>query len=30
MNFELPHLPKRENAPREKGLTMMMDKGQQT
>jgi phosphosulfolactate synthase len=27
MNFELPHLPARENYPREIGLTMMMDKG---
>ena len=27
MNFELPHIPKREAAPRETGLTMMMDKG---
>lgn len=27
MNFELPHIPTRDNAPRENGLTMMMDKG---
>ncbi|MDG1477384.1 MAG: phosphosulfolactate synthase [Vicingaceae bacterium] len=27
MNFELPHIPSRDNAPRENGLTMMMDKG---
>ncbi len=27
MNFELPHIPNRENNPRETGLTMMMDKG---
>ncbi len=27
MNFELPHIPKREAQPRETGLTMMMDKG---
>lgn len=27
MNFELPHIPNRENAPRDNGLTMMMDKG---
>ena len=27
MNFELPHIPYRENSPRENGLTMMMDKG---
>jgi len=27
MNFELPHIPNRENHPRETGLTMMMDKG---
>ncbi|MGB0882437.1 MAG: phosphosulfolactate synthase [Vicingaceae bacterium] len=27
MNFELPHIPSRETAPRESGLTMMMDKG---
>ncbi len=27
MNFELPHIPKRESSPRENGLTMMMDKG---
>lgn len=27
MNFELPHIPNRENSPRETGLTMMMDKG---
>jgi len=27
MNFVLPHLPERERKPREKGLTMMMDKG---
>lgn len=27
MNYELPHIPKRENKPREKGLTMVMDKG---
>ncbi|MBL4669631.1 MAG: phosphosulfolactate synthase [Flavobacteriales bacterium] len=27
MNFELPHIPNRDNAPRENGLTMMMDKG---
>jgi phosphosulfolactate synthase len=27
MNFELPHIPKRETTPRNTGLTMMMDKG---
>lgn len=27
MNFELPHIPNRDNAPRDNGLTMMMDKG---
>ena len=27
MNFELPHIPNRDTAPRESGLTMMMDKG---
>jgi phosphosulfolactate synthase len=27
MNFELPHIPKREESPRNNGLTMMMDKG---
>jgi len=27
MNFELPHLPERTKAPRDNGLTMMMDKG---
>ena len=27
MNFELSHTPKRDEKPREKGLTMMMDKG---
>jgi Uncharacterized conserved protein len=27
MNFTLPYLPSRENKPRQKGLTMMMDKG---
>jgi phosphosulfolactate synthase len=27
MNFVLPYLPTRENKPRQKGLTMMMDKG---
>lgn len=27
MNFELPHIPKRETFPRDTGLTMMMDKG---
>ncbi len=27
MNFELPHIPSRAAAPRETGLTMMMDKG---
>lgn len=27
MNFTLPHLPQREGKPRQKGLTMMMDKG---
>lgn len=27
MNFELPHIPKREEKPRKTGLTMMMDKG---
>lgn len=27
MNFELPHIPKRSDKPRKKGLTMMMDKG---
>lgn len=27
MNYELPHIPNRENKPREKGLTMVMDKG---
>lgn len=27
MNFELPHIPKRTQTPREEGLTMMMDKG---
>jgi phosphosulfolactate synthase len=27
MNFELPHIPTRDTAPRENGLTMMMDKG---
>ena len=27
MNFELPHIPQRPTAPRDSGLTMMMDKG---
>lgn len=27
MNFELPHIPAREDQPRENGVTMMMDKG---
>lgn len=27
MNFELTHIPERENRPREKGVTMVMDKG---
>ena len=27
MNYKLPHLPKRASKPRQKGLTMMMDKG---
>lgn len=27
MNFELPHIPHRDVKPREKGITMMMDKG---
>jgi phosphosulfolactate synthase len=27
MNFALPHIPKREDKPRQEGLTMMMDKG---
>ncbi len=27
MNFELPHIPTRDEQPRENGLTMMMDKG---
>lgn len=27
MNFDLPHIPNREEMPRENGLTMMMDKG---
>ena len=27
MNFQLPHIPKRSVSPREKGLTMIMDKG---
>ncbi len=27
MNFELPYIPERDAKPREKGLTMMMDKG---
>jgi phosphosulfolactate synthase len=27
MNFQLPYLPEREEKPRQKGLTMMMDKG---
>ncbi len=27
MNFELPFIPERESQPRQKGLTMMMDKG---
>tara|TARA_S200000501_G_C20684168_1_gene682166 strand:+ start:49 stop:816 length:768 start_codon:yes stop_codon:yes gene_type:complete len=27
MNFQLPHIPKRSISPREKGLTMIMDKG---
>ncbi len=27
MNFTLPYVPERENKPREKGLTMVMDKG---
>ena len=27
MNFTLPHLPERPEKPRNKGLTMMMDKG---
>ena len=30
MNFTLPFLPERENKPRQKGLTMMMDKGLST
>ena len=29
MNFDLPYIPSRPEKPREKGLTMMMDKGQQ-
>ena len=27
MNFELSYIPERTDKPREKGLTMMMDKG---
>ncbi len=27
MNFNLPHIPERASKPREKGITMMMDKG---
>ena len=27
MNFELPYIPERSVKPREKGVTMMMDKG---
>jgi len=27
MNFELPHIPERSSKPRQKGITMMMDKG---
>lgn len=27
MNFNLPHIPERPSKPREKGITMMMDKG---
>jgi phosphosulfolactate synthase len=27
MNFSVPNLPEREEKPRQKGLTMMMDKG---
>jgi phosphosulfolactate synthase len=27
MNYKLPHIPERPSKPREKGLTMMMDKG---
>ena len=27
MNFILPHIPERASKPRNKGLTMMMDKG---
>ena len=27
MNFELPYIPERATKPRQKGLTMMMDKG---
>jgi phosphosulfolactate synthase len=27
MNFELPYIPQREEKPRQKGVTMMMDKG---
>ena len=27
MNFELPYIPERSNKPRQKGITMMMDKG---
>ncbi len=27
MNFELPYIPQRESKPRNKGITMMMDKG---
>ena len=27
MNYNLPHIPERPKKPRERGLTMMMDKG---
>ena len=27
MNFELPFIPQRSEKPRERGVTMMMDKG---
>jgi phosphosulfolactate synthase len=27
MNFKLPYIPERSQKPREKGVTMMMDKG---
>jgi phosphosulfolactate synthase len=30
MNFNLPHIPERDAKPRQRGITMMMDKGLST